>query len=37
YLPMTARFLGEMLDMDDEDLAAQLWENSNRFFGLPNE
>ncbi|QQO09785.1 TatD family hydrolase [Breznakiella homolactica] len=37
YLPMTARFLGEMLDMGDEELAAVLWENSNRFFGLPAE
>jgi TatD DNase family protein len=37
YLPMTARFLGEMVDMADEELAAILWENSNRFFGLPVE
>jgi TatD DNase family protein len=37
YLPITARFLAEMLDMDDEETAAALWENSNRFFGLPNE
>jgi TatD DNase family protein len=35
YMPITARFLGEMLDISDEDLATQLWENSNRFFGLP--
>ncbi|MDR2257941.1 MAG: TatD family hydrolase [Treponema sp.] len=35
YLPMTARFLAEMLEMDEEALADQLWENSNRFFGLP--
>jgi TatD DNase family protein len=34
YLPVTARFLGEMLNISDEDLAEQLWENSNRFFGL---
>ncbi|MDR2404499.1 MAG: TatD family hydrolase [Spirochaetaceae bacterium] len=34
YLPMTARFLAEMLEMDDEELAAALWENSTRFFGL---
>jgi len=26
-----------MLDMDPEAAAAQLWENANRFFGLPNE
>jgi TatD DNase family protein len=37
YLPMTARFLGEMLELDEEELAARLWENSNRFFGLPSE
>jgi len=37
YLPITARFLAEMLDMDDEETSAVLWENSNRFFGLPNE
>jgi TatD DNase family protein len=37
YLPMTARFMAEMLEMDEEELAAQLWENSNRFFNLPNE
>ncbi|MDR0475901.1 MAG: TatD family hydrolase [Treponema sp.] len=35
YLPLTARFLAEMLDMDEEELAAVLWENSNRFYGLP--
>jgi TatD DNase family protein len=37
YLPMTAHFLAEMLQMDEQALAAQLWENSNKFFGLPNE
>jgi TatD DNase family protein len=37
YLPLTARFLAQMLEMDEEALAARLWENSNRFFGLPNE
>jgi TatD DNase family protein len=37
YLPITARYMAEMLDMDDETLAAQLWENSCKFFGLPNE
>jgi len=37
YLPLTARFLAEMLDMDEEETSAVLWENSNRFFGLPNE
>jgi TatD DNase family protein len=34
YLPITARFLAEMLEINDEELAAALWENSNRFFGL---
>ena len=37
YLPITARFLAEMLGMNEEELAAALWENSNRFFGLPAE
>ena len=34
YLPITARFLAEMLGMEIEEMAATLWENSNRFFGL---
>jgi TatD DNase family protein len=37
YLPVTAHFLAEMLDMGDEELAAALWDNANRFFGLPGE
>ena len=37
YLPETVYCLAKMLDMEMETLAAQLWENSNRFFGLPNE
>jgi TatD DNase family protein len=37
YLPITGRFMAEMLEMKEEELAAQLWENSNRFFGLPAE
>jgi TatD DNase family protein len=37
YLPETAFFLARMLDMEPEAMAAQLWENANRFFGLPNE
>ncbi|MDR2210393.1 MAG: TatD family hydrolase [Spirochaetaceae bacterium] len=36
YLPITARFMAEMLEMSEEKLADQLWENANRFFGLPN-
>ncbi len=34
-LVSTATFLAEMLDMDLEKLAAQLWTNSCSFFGLP--
>jgi TatD DNase family protein len=37
YLPITVRFLAEMLEMDEGELAQIIWENSNRFFGLPNE
>jgi len=37
YLPETALYLAKMLDMEPEALSAQLWENSNRFFGLPSE
>ena len=37
YMPLTARFMAEMLDMEEEALAAQLWENANKFFGLPKE
>ena len=36
YLPLTARFMAEMLEMDEEELADQLWENANSFFGIPN-
>jgi TatD DNase family protein len=36
YLPLTARFMAEMLEIDEEELAAHLWENANRFFNLPN-
>jgi TatD DNase family protein len=35
YLPATAQFLAELLEMDLEKLADILWENANRFFGLP--
>jgi TatD DNase family protein len=37
YLPLTARFMAELLGIEEEALAAQLWENANRFFGLPAE
>ena len=37
YMPLTARFMAEMLNMKEEALAAQLWENSCKFFGLPTE
>jgi TatD DNase family protein len=36
YLPETALYLAKMLDMEPEAMATQLWENANRFFGLPN-
>ena len=35
YLPSTAKFLAEMLDMDLEELSTQLWKNSCKFFRLP--
>ncbi|MCL2231968.1 MAG: TatD family hydrolase [Treponema sp.] len=34
YLPITGRFLAEMLGMDNGELAAAVWDNSCRFFGL---
>ena len=37
YLPATARFLAEMLDMDLEVLSEQLWKNSCKAFNLPTE
>jgi TatD DNase family protein len=37
YLPNTARFMANMLEMEEEALADQLWQNANKFFGLPNE
>jgi TatD DNase family protein len=37
YLPITGQRLAQMLDMSEEDTANMLWENSNKFFGLPNE
>ncbi|MDR2149297.1 MAG: TatD family hydrolase [Spirochaetaceae bacterium] len=35
YLSLTARCMAHMLKMDIEEMADQLWRNSNRFFGLP--
>lgn len=35
YLPSTANFLAEMLDMDLEELSEQLWKNSCKAFKLP--
>jgi TatD DNase family protein len=35
YVPSTAKFLAEMLDMDLEELSVQLWKNSCKFFRLP--
>lgn len=37
YLPSTAKFLAEMLDMDVEALSQQLWKNSCNAFNLPEE
>jgi TatD DNase family protein len=37
YLPLTARFMASLLEIEEETLAAQLWENANKFFGLPVE
>ena len=37
YLPSTARFLSEILDIDLEELSIQLWKNSCRIFKLPEE
>ncbi|MHC6202490.1 TatD family hydrolase [Breznakiellaceae bacterium SP9] len=36
FLPSTFNFLANMLKADKEKLAAQLWDNANRFFGLPS-
>ena len=35
YLSLTARYMANMLDMEEEALADQLWKNSNTFFNLP--
>ena len=35
YLPSTARFLADMLEMDLEELSVQLWKNSCKAFNLP--
>ncbi|MBO5235809.1 MAG: TatD family hydrolase [Spirochaetaceae bacterium] len=35
YILSTAKFLAEFLAMDFEELSAQLWKNSCRFFKLP--
>ena len=37
YLPITARFLAGMLKKDIEEVSAALWDNSCRFFGLPDK
>ncbi len=37
YLPQTAHFMAEMLNADEEELCQILWDNANRFFGLPSE
>jgi len=35
FLPETALCLARMVKKEPEEMAATLWENSNRFFGLP--
>lgn len=35
YMPSTLNFLAEMLNMDKEELANQLWKNSCKAFNLP--
>jgi TatD DNase family protein len=35
YTPSTLEFLADLLDMDIEELSAQLWTNSCKFFHLP--
>ncbi len=35
YLPATARFLSEMIDVPLEELSVQLWKNSCKIFKLP--
>lgn len=37
YLPSTAKFLSEMLELDAEEVADQLWKNSCKAFNLPEE
>lgn len=37
YITSTARFLAEMLEMDVEEVCAQLWKNSCKIFKLPEE
>lgn len=37
FLPSTARFLSELLEMDMEELSEQLWKNSCRIFNLSEE
>ena len=37
YIVSTARFLAEMLEMDEEEVCAQLWKNSCKVFKLPEE
>ena len=35
YTPSTVHFMADMLEMDVESLAAQLWTNSCKFFRIP--
>ena len=37
YLPLTARFMADLMQIDEETLATHLWENACKFFGLPDK
>jgi TatD DNase family protein len=37
YLPITARYMAERVNLDEEALAVQLWNNACKFFGLPTD
>ena len=37
YLPITGKFMAEMLNIDEETLTVALWKNACKFFGLPED
>ena len=37
YITSTAKFLAEILEMDEEELCAQVWKNSCKAFNLPED